>query len=66
MDIEDITRIRWSVEEDGSGEAEVESMEDGERVTASYVFESLDNFGEIPPDLAKLIRTDGRLRAEIP
>jgi hypothetical protein len=65
MKIEDIARLRWNVQEDGSGHADVHSLVDGEMVSSSYVFESLDNPGEIPPDLAKVIRNDGRMRGEI-
>jgi len=58
--------IRWQLDEDGGGTAWVVSKDGDGFVESKYVFDSLKTADQIPPDLANVIRNDGRTSGEIP
>lgn len=58
-----IGSIRWSLNSEGGGTADVFSVVDGDQaVQTSYEFEALE---ELPADLAKLIKEDGRSTGQV-
>lgn len=58
-----LVRIRWGLNEDGTGTAQVMLSRPGAMYDRPYTFNSLD---ELPPEVASIIRKDGRLHGEWP
>jgi hypothetical protein len=57
--------IRWTLDDDGAGEAKVYHSKTGpDDKDALYSFDSLDRADQIPPDVAEAIKLDGRSEGE--
>lgn len=63
---ENLIWLRWHLDPDGGGEAQVALDEKTHVEDRKYVFDSLDRRDQLPLWVAEAIRKDGRESGELP